>query len=48
MPVPAVLLELGYLTNESEAAKLRDPKEQTKIAETIYASLLEIRSSGKN
>lgn len=44
VPVPAVLLELGFLSNKSEAAILRNPEMQKKIAEAIYDGLLEIKS----
>ncbi len=32
---PAVLVEMGYLTNRSEAALLRDPYFQNRMAQAI-------------
>jgi N-acetylmuramoyl-L-alanine amidase len=32
---PAVLVELGYLTNRREAALLRDPSFQNRLAEAL-------------
>lgn len=44
---PAVLLELGYLSNVAEAQKLREPDHQKKIASAIYAALQEIKALEK-
>nr|WP_321223072.1 N-acetylmuramoyl-L-alanine amidase [uncultured Psychroserpens sp.] len=41
--VPGVLLELGFLTNESDRAVLIDDNQQIKIATSIFESLLDIR-----
>lgn len=40
--VPAVLVELGYMTNTEDLAKLTNKTYQQKAAETIYRSVLEI------
>lgn len=47
LPMPGVLLELGYLSNTAEAAKLRDPDYQKSMAKAIYNGLEEIRSQRK-
>ncbi len=39
--VPAVLVECGFLSNESEAALLQDEKYQKQMAFAIYCGLLE-------
>lgn len=36
---PAVLVELGYLTNPSEATRLADPEYQHKLAQTIATAI---------
>lgn len=41
--IPAVMMELGFLSNPQEAKKLKDPERQQAIAENIYKSLLEIK-----
>lgn len=46
--VPAVLLEMGFLSNPSDVELLQDPESQQKIAEALYDGLLEIRSKVKN
>jgi len=38
---PAVLVELGYLTNPAEAAKLRDTAHQAKYAAAIHEGILD-------
>jgi N-acetylmuramoyl-L-alanine amidase len=40
--VPAVLIELGFLSTESDFAKLSDPTFQDNAAKTIYETLLEV------
>lgn len=47
LPMPGVLLELGYLSNAAEAAKLRDPEYQKSMAKAIHKGLEEIRSQRK-
>ncbi len=47
IPIPGVLLELGYLTNNEDAAKLRNPEYQKTIAKSIYKGLEEIQSQRK-
>ena len=42
---PAVLVECGFLSNESECAKLKDGGYQTKLAAVIIASYLQYRQS---
>ena len=42
---PAVLVECGFLSNESECAKLEDGVYQTKLAAVIIASYLQYRQS---
>lgn len=42
---PAVLVECGFLSNESECAKLKDSGYQTKLAAVIIASYLQYRQS---
>ncbi len=37
--VPAVLIELGYMTNDTELSKLTDETYQKKAAETIYRTI---------
>lgn len=43
--IPAVMLELGFLSNKQESKQLNNPKHQQAIAETIYKSLLEIEKT---
>lgn len=40
--VPAVLIELGYMTNTSDLAKITNEKYQKKAAETIYKTVLSV------
>lgn len=40
--VPAVLIELGFISNKNEHALLTDEKIQDKAAKTIYETLLEV------
>lgn len=40
--VPAVLIELGFMTNKSELAKLTDSNYQQKAADAIYWSVVEM------
>ena len=44
-PVPALLVECGFLSNESECTKLKDGGYQTKLAAVIIASYLQYRQS---
>ena len=37
--IPSVLVELGYLSNPQEAARLTDPAYQDKLAEALAESL---------
>ncbi|HLF53448.1 N-acetylmuramoyl-L-alanine amidase [Flavobacterium sp.] len=41
--VPAVLVELGYLSNESDSKYLTDEKEQNRLAETIIDFISELK-----
>lgn len=41
--IPSILLELGYLTNPQERARLMDPDFQKEIAANLYQGLLKIR-----
>ncbi len=44
---PAVLLELGFITNSGEAQRLKDPSYRQRIAECISRSLLgEVKTDG--
>lgn len=43
--VPAVLIELGFISNEEERNKLVDENYQKKAAEAIYQSVMEIFSA---
>ena len=40
--VPAVLIELGFMTNAKELKKLTNTEFQQKAAETIYQTVLEV------
>ncbi len=40
--VPAVLIELGFMSTESDFAKLSNPTFQDKAAKTIYETILEV------
>lgn len=42
--IPSVLIELGFLTNTTDRILLNSPEYQKKIAEELYAGLLEIKS----
>ncbi len=42
--VPAVLVEIGYVSNRSEEKRLKDPLYRTKIAETIAKSIIKYAS----
>jgi N-acetylmuramoyl-L-alanine amidase len=42
--MPAVLVEVGFITNPSEEKKLRDPAHLKKVAEAIHRA---IRSFGE-
>lgn len=39
--VPAVLIECGFLSNQSEAAKLNNPEYQKKMAFAMYSGMLD-------
>lgn len=41
---PAVLLELGFLTNEAEARKLMDETWRTKMAQAVARAILSLRN----
>jgi N-acetylmuramoyl-L-alanine amidase len=41
--MPSVLVEIGFLSNSSEAEILKDPKQQEKIAETLTKSVLKFK-----
>jgi N-acetylmuramoyl-L-alanine amidase len=41
--VPAVIIELGYLSNENDKKHLTDDKEQNRMAETILAFISELK-----
>lgn len=43
--VPAVLIELGYLTNDTERSKLTNVTYQKKAAETIYQTVISLFES---
>ena len=43
--VPAVLIELGFLSNSEERLRLTNPTYQQKAAKTIYESVIEIFSA---
>lgn len=43
--VPAVLIELGFISNTNEVAKLTDKNYQQKAAKAIYESVIEIFSA---
>jgi N-acetylmuramoyl-L-alanine amidase len=40
---PAALIEIGYLTNDTEAKKLTDPEYQKKVARGIYKAILNFK-----
>ena len=42
--VPAVLIELGYMTNATELSKLKDTVYQQKAAKTIYDTVIQLYS----
>ena len=39
--MPAVLLELGFLTNTADAARLADTAYQQQLAQAIYQGIVE-------
>lgn len=45
--MPAIIVEVGFITNPEEAAKLKTPQFQTKIAEGIASGILEYLQSEK-
>jgi N-acetylmuramoyl-L-alanine amidase len=38
---PSILIEIGYLSNPEEAARLNDPAYQDKLAETVASAIKE-------
>jgi len=44
LPHPAVLLEMGFLSNPIDAARLEDPAHQKFIAQNIYNALLKVKN----
>lgn len=40
--VPAILIELGFISNAAERSKLVNPQYQKKVAEAIYQSIIEV------
>lgn len=46
--IPAVILELGFITNEQDKATLTSASAQDKIAKSLYDSLLKIRAKKAN
>lgn len=45
--MPAVLLEVGFISNEAEAARLRTPAHQEKIAAAVADGVAAWRAAGK-
>ena len=41
--MPAVLIEVGFVTNPKEARRLRDPRYRDEIAHAIFAGLAEYK-----
>jgi N-acetylmuramoyl-L-alanine amidase len=41
--MPAILVEIGFLTNRKEEARLRDPRYREQVARAIYAGLVEYK-----
>lgn len=41
--MPSVLVEIGFLSNPKDAAILKDPREQEKMAETLYQAILKYK-----
>lgn len=46
--MPAVLMELGFISNPLEAKRLREPERQEQMAEEIYQGLIKFKQSVKN
>ncbi|MEJ2698782.1 MAG: N-acetylmuramoyl-L-alanine amidase, partial [Desulfuromonadales bacterium] len=46
--LPTVMVELGYLTNPQDATLLRDPGEQAKIGEALFAGLKKFAEGHKD
>lgn len=44
LPHPAVLMEMGFLSNPKDAARLEDPAHQKFIAQNIYNALLKVKN----
>ena len=42
--MPAVLVELGFVTNQDDAAKLADPDYQRQVAEALADAIIEFRA----
>jgi N-acetylmuramoyl-L-alanine amidase len=47
LPIPSVLVEVGFLSNPDEARRLADEKYQKKLAEAIYRGILRYTSGEK-
>ena len=45
VPIPSVLIELGFLTHKEEAEKLTDPAYQALVAESIYEGLVAYKNA---
>ncbi|MCB0348248.1 MAG: N-acetylmuramoyl-L-alanine amidase [Bdellovibrionales bacterium] len=43
--MPSILVEIGFLSNRKEAEILKNPREQEKIAETLYRSIIKYKES---
>ncbi|CAM3243912.1 N-acetylmuramoyl-L-alanine amidase [Filibacter tadaridae] len=48
VPVPAVLVETGFLSNPEERALLTDPKYHGKLADAIMEGIIEFHTSEEN
>lgn len=47
LKMPSALVEVGFLSNSTEAALLRDPKYQKKVAASIYQGILRYSTGEK-
>ena len=45
--MPAALIEIGYLSNPDEEAKLKDPAYQEQAAQAIYSGIREFLEERK-
>jgi N-acetylmuramoyl-L-alanine amidase len=41
--MPAILIEIGFLTNPKEERRLRDPKYRDEIARAIFSGIAEYK-----